>query len=1337
MQKGEVISGRFEVEHLSGAGGMGQVYRARDLQTGEPVALKVLYQVGAVEIERFAREAELLAGLRHPGIVRYISGGAIPGGGPYLAMEWLEGEPLSERLKRMQLTVGESLALGVRVASALAAVHHRNVVHRDLKPSNIFLRGGAIDDVKLIDFGIAWRPDGNRQLTIPGAMLGTPGYIAPEQAHGVPDIDARADIFSLGCVLFRCLSGRAPFHGSDALSVLLKVAADEPPRLRELRPAVPPDLDDLVARMLSKSRDARPYDGSAVAEALQAIEDLVPLSSGVISVPRGAPSELTGVERRVMSLVLARRPDAEATLPVSESGVRDRAIRAVAERHRGKLEVLADGSLLVLLSTAEAATDLAARAARCALALRSLLDGAPVVIVSGRELVGLRLPTGELIDHAVELLRSPALGREGGFTPNPGSSSAPEIAFIRLDEVTAGLLGPGFDVEAGASGFSLRGERSELDGQRPLLGKPTACVGRERELVQLEALFDQCVEERMASAVLVTAPAGLGKSRLVHEFLRKLRVRGDVVEVWFGQGDSMSAGSAFGILARALRRAAGILDGESIEVRRRKLRERVSRRLGADAERVTVLLGELIGTSFADEGDPLLLALRHDPIVLGEQMRRAFLTFLRAECAAQPLLLVLEDLQWGDLPTVRFIDAALDDLRELPLMALAVGRPDVHAIFPRLWAARGAQEIRLRELSRRASERLVRQVLGDSVGHDTMESLIGRADGHAFYLEELIRAVATGKGTELPETVLAMVQARLERLDPQARRVLRAASLFGETFWRGGVEALLGATGANAWLGELCEQEVIAVKDHGRFPGEVEFRFRHSLVREAAYGMLTEADRTLGHRLAGEWLEQVGENDAMVLGEHFERGGERDGAVAWFLRAAEQALEGGDLDAVVARAARALASGATGVVKGVLLGMQGYVHTWRTDYVASAAVYGDALPDLPAGSVHWHLAIGGALHAAASLGDVARVVSLIETLRAGLREETGPIAPMQGMSAAVPILCVAGQYELARDFIRRFSIDETGGSNRSRVIRAGEPGGDATASGTKQRSPSEPWTPSSAPYSASAGLDVARCHYAFFAAGDPWALRAHAGAALARGQRVGEPRVIHMAQAYGGIALVKLGAIELGEQRLREARAASASRGLRLVGQFADFFLADALTNRGALDEATAVLAECRETAAQSALWAGVWSISSARIARRQRDFDGAQALLRSALAVCGSLSPGYFAHATGILGKVELERGGDRAEAAALTKAALQRLDTIETWCNDISIRVSCAESLHMLGDDALARSTLAAARAQIEARAAVIDDAGFRASYLEDVPENARAFAFSRAWGDDSPPA
>src|SRR6185437_5727198 len=161
----------------------------------------------------------------------------------------------------------------------------------------------------------------------------------------------------------------------------------------------------------------------------------------------------------------------------------------------------------------------------------------------------------------------------------------------------------------------------------------------------------------------------------------------------------------------------------------------VRMRLGLGLLRFTAVLGELSVMMLAVDSEPLLLALRQDPVMLGEQMRRAFLTFLRAECSARPLIVVLEDLQWGDLPTVRFLDAALDALRELPLMAIAAGRPEVHVLFPRLWAARGAQEIRLRELPRRASERLVRQVLGEDVDAGTVDALVSRAEGHAFYLE--------------------------------------------------------------------------------------------------------------------------------------------------------------------------------------------------------------------------------------------------------------------------------------------------------------------------------------------------------------------------------------------------------------------------------------------------------------------------------------------------------------------------------------------------------------------------------------------------------------------------
>jgi predicted ATPase len=236
-------------------------------------------------------------------------------------------------------------------------------------------------------------------------------------------------------------------------------------------------------------------------------------------------------------------------------------------------------------------------------------------------------------------------------------------------------------------------------------------------------------------------------------------------------------------------------------------------------------------------------------------------------------MVVLEDLHWGDQPTIDFFDQALEELHDMPLFVLALARPEVHERFPGLWGERRSQEMRLGALTRKAMDRLARHALGEHVGPDTIERLAKLSEGNAFYLEELIRKAAEGPGAELPETVVAMVQSRLGALDEEARLLLRAASVFGEVFWVEGAAALLGgaehAPRARERLRELVAREVVVRRDGGRFPQQEEFAFRHALLREGAYAMLTSEDRALGHRLAAEWLEQQGEPDMLA---HARRG---------------------------------------------------------------------------------------------------------------------------------------------------------------------------------------------------------------------------------------------------------------------------------------------------------------------------------------------------------------------------------------------------------------------------------------------------------------------------------
>jgi eukaryotic-like serine/threonine-protein kinase len=177
MKPGDLLAGRFVLEALAGTGGMGEIYRAKDLERRQDVAVKLLRDSHGTEEARFQREARLLEELVHPRIVRYVAHGSSPLGEPYLVMEWLEGEDLSRTLARGRLGVEQSVQIARGAAEALGAAHARGIVHRDLKPSNIFLEQASPRQVKLLDFGIAL-PGAGTRITHTGTLLGTPGYMA-------------------------------------------------------------------------------------------------------------------------------------------------------------------------------------------------------------------------------------------------------------------------------------------------------------------------------------------------------------------------------------------------------------------------------------------------------------------------------------------------------------------------------------------------------------------------------------------------------------------------------------------------------------------------------------------------------------------------------------------------------------------------------------------------------------------------------------------------------------------------------------------------------------------------------------------------------------------------------------------------------------------------------------------------------------------------------------------------------------------------------------------------------------------------------------------------------
>jgi len=207
-----LIAGRFRLQDVVASGGMGEVYRARDVVSHLQVCVKLLRTVEDRDGERFVQEAKILSGLQHPSIVRYLAHGVV-GGDQYLVMEWLDGEDLARRIERNPPSLVDTVLLLKQAAEALAYAHAHDVIHRDIKPHNLFLLERKVSQLKVLDFGIAKMANTDRRLTRTGNLVGTPGYLAPETIDGSGAIDGRADVFSLGCVAHECLTGKPTFRG--------------------------------------------------------------------------------------------------------------------------------------------------------------------------------------------------------------------------------------------------------------------------------------------------------------------------------------------------------------------------------------------------------------------------------------------------------------------------------------------------------------------------------------------------------------------------------------------------------------------------------------------------------------------------------------------------------------------------------------------------------------------------------------------------------------------------------------------------------------------------------------------------------------------------------------------------------------------------------------------------------------------------------------------------------------------------------------------------------------------------------------------------------------------
>jgi serine/threonine-protein kinase len=298
LEGGVVVGDRYRLERRLGSGGMGVVWAAADAAAGGLVAVKVLApsvdEAKRRDLERrLRREARAAGAVHHPDLCRILDVIDLPDGSPALVMEYLQGETLGDRLARQgRVSLADFAGIFVHVLAGVGAVHAHGIVHRDLKPENVFLVEGERPGVKVLDFGIAKLTPGQGEIaastleTAAGAVLGTPCYMSPEQ-FGERDVDRRADVWSLGLIAYRALSGTLPTQGDNVFEVFRRIVERPLPPLSEAAPDLPADVTELVARMLARRREDRPGD-------LREVMEVFARAAGVPALEIAAPRSLPG-----------------------------------------------------------------------------------------------------------------------------------------------------------------------------------------------------------------------------------------------------------------------------------------------------------------------------------------------------------------------------------------------------------------------------------------------------------------------------------------------------------------------------------------------------------------------------------------------------------------------------------------------------------------------------------------------------------------------------------------------------------------------------------------------------------------------------------------------------------------------------------------------------------------------------------------------------------------------------------------------------------------------------------------------------------------------------------
>lgn len=813
---------------------MGVVYRASSEASGQLIALKVLAPELAGDEryrQRFRREMRVAASLRHPNVVA-VRDADEHEGLLFLAMDFIPGTDL-ERLLRQSgaIDAERGTELLTQVASGLDAAHARGLVHRDVKPGNILIaRSDAVERAYVTDFGLAKRFDRDASITAitkTGVVLGSVDYMSPEQITG-RRTDGRADIYALGCVYFEMLTGSVPYgHGESLMATMYAHVHEPPPSLRGPLGERHPLLAAVIRRATAKDPDDRYFSAGEFADD----------AGDALYGPRRRTSSPRGT-RRVVSVLWCGLTVPSETAPYELMG--DIVERSLAEvhaaiaRHGGIAETSATNEVVGVFGISRARADDALRAVRAGVEIGERLqalagDGrvslrARVAVDTGRVLgAGSQNITaaGGPVDAAARLQM---LARAGEVLLTAETLQLVRSA-VEVEPLEPAALAVGSDPVP-----VFRLER--LDPTAPGLARRLDIdfVGRERELRLLREAWGRAVEERGCHLVTVLGEAGVGKSRLIGELLDEV---GDAGCVLRGRCLPYGEGITFWPLTEAL-------------------------------------------TALGDIGQPVIDRLRGGGVATPQELFLAVRQLLEAIAVERPTILHVDDLQWAEPMLLDLLDYVADVSRVAPILVLCAARLELLDLRPGWGGGKlNATTALLGPLGAGDSERLL-DGLSSELDPDMRAQVLRASGGNPLFLDEMVALAREAGSVAVPATINALLAERLERLTGQEREILECAAVEGEVFHRRAVETLIGEGSAGAvdsGLASLVRKELI--RPHAASPGaEGGFRFRHLLLRDAAYDALPDQTRARLHQGFAGWLEQDGGGMAEldeIAGWHLEQ----------------------------------------------------------------------------------------------------------------------------------------------------------------------------------------------------------------------------------------------------------------------------------------------------------------------------------------------------------------------------------------------------------------------------------------------------------------------------------